>query len=81
MTPNLRHSERRALSPIMAAVLIIALTLTASVMLGGMVYGYGIFQTSGYASQVGAAGSYVPAAVEHGVSYVTSMFQRLLDVA
>lgn len=68
MNPDSRGPSRRGISPIVATVLIIAITLVASVAVGG--FTYGIFGSSANTAQVSVDASSVPAAVGLGATLV-----------
>ena len=53
--PNVKHAPRAAISPIIATVLVIAVTLIASVAVGGFVYG--IFGEGENSAQVAVTGT------------------------
>ena len=57
---NGRYGQRRAISPIIATVLIIAVTLIAAVAIGGFVFG--IFGTASQSAQVSVTGTSIAAA-------------------
>jgi flagellin-like protein len=57
---NRRHGQRRAISPIIATVLIIAVTLIASVAIGGFVFG--IFGQAQNSAQIAVTGEALTAA-------------------
>ena len=68
---RVRHlaSKRRAISPIIATVLIIAVTLIASVAIGGFVFG--TTASGENTAQVAVVGITIPASVDLGPSIVT----------
>ena len=57
---NGKYGQRKAISPIIATVLIIAVTLIAAVAIGGFVFG--IFGTSSQAAQISVTGTTITAA-------------------
>ena len=57
---NGKYGQRKAISPIIATVLIIAVTLIAAVAIGGFVFG--IFGTSSQAAQISVTGTTLTAA-------------------
>ncbi len=57
---NGKYGQRRAISPIIATVLIIAVTLIAAVAIGGFVFG--VFGTSAQSAQISVTGTTMAAA-------------------
>lgn len=62
--------QRRAISPIIATVLIIAVTLVASVAIGGFVFG--LFGSSTVTAQVQAITSYIPSSISSGTTFTAA---------
>jgi flagellin-like protein len=61
------NARRRAISPILATVLIIAVTLVASIAIGGLAYG--VLGSAADSAQVQVMTTTVPAAIGYGVNY------------
>jgi flagellin-like protein len=65
--PSGKYGRRRGISPILATVLIIAVTLVASVAIGGLAYG--VLGSAANSAQVQVMTTIVPAAIGYGVDY------------
>ncbi|MBI3023896.1 MAG: type IV pilin N-terminal domain-containing protein [Thaumarchaeota archaeon] len=62
-----RQHQRKAISPIIATVLIIAVTLVASVAIGGFVFG--LFGSSTVTAQVQAIAASIPSSISTGSTF------------
>lgn len=65
-----RQHQRKAISPIIATVLIIAVTLVAAVAIGGFVFG--LFGSSTVTAQVQAIAASIPSSISTGSSFTAA---------